>query len=162
MPVHSPLLQVRIMGCCNKRPAGYNGHTNVLTNWDHICSNICMTMRLHACQYRTCMHIQSDFDQYNITHSTAWIMRQFCEHACIYSLGVQRVNLQLSSITVWNNTLLRLSDGIINFLGVHLKFWHIMHRILLGRILAFISIAIPHILQGKKKSRFKMFATTKK
>ena len=28
----------------------------------------CMTMGLHACQYCTC---QSDFDQHNITHSTA-------------------------------------------------------------------------------------------
>ena len=26
-----------------------------------------MLHRLHACQYCTCMHIQSDFDQHNIT-----------------------------------------------------------------------------------------------
>ena len=39
--------------------------------------HICMTMGLHACQYCTCMHIQSDFDQHNITHSTA------CTRLCI-------------------------------------------------------------------------------
>ena len=31
--------------------------------------HICITMGLHACQYCTCMHIQGDFDQHNITHS---------------------------------------------------------------------------------------------
>ena len=32
LPVHSSLLQVCIMGCCNKRPVGYNGHTKYATN----------------------------------------------------------------------------------------------------------------------------------
>ena len=32
MPVHSPHLQVRIMGCCNKRPAGVTG-TSVPPNF---------------------------------------------------------------------------------------------------------------------------------
>ena len=55
-----------------------------------------MTMWLHACQYCTCMHIQSDFDQHNITHSTASMVRQkilVCEH--LYALGVQRVKERL-------------------------------------------------------------------
>ena len=71
-------------------PAGCNGYVRTLG--PHICSNVCMTMGLHACQHCTCMHIQSDFDQHNITHSTALMMRQFCKHVCIYALGVQRVN----------------------------------------------------------------------
>ena len=55
-----------------KVPAGYNGHMHEMClHPPHICSNICMTMGLHACQYCTSTHIQSDFDQHNITHSTA-------------------------------------------------------------------------------------------
>ena len=41
---------------------------NVLTPGPHICMT--MGYNLHACQYCTCMHIRSDFDQHNTTHST--------------------------------------------------------------------------------------------
>ena len=48
----------------------------MLTSGPHIR----MTMGLHACQYCTCMHIQSDIDQHNTTHSTARMVRQIIEH----------------------------------------------------------------------------------
>ena len=70
-PPPTNLLPVRIMGYCNKRCQRVIMSTqNVLTPGLHTC----MTMGLHACQYCTSMHlhgIQSDFDQHNITHSTA-------------------------------------------------------------------------------------------
>ena len=67
----------------------------------HICSNICTTMGLHACQYRTCMHIQSDFDQHNITHSTALNGEaDNSRFVSIYALGVQRVNIKVFNSNV--------------------------------------------------------------
>ena len=34
-----------------KVPAGDNGYTKCAYNRNHVCSNICITMGLHACQY---------------------------------------------------------------------------------------------------------------
>ena len=48
----------------------------------------------NAGQYCTCMHIQSDIHQHNTTYIThEWGGRSFsfCEHACIYAFGIQRV-----------------------------------------------------------------------
>ena len=75
MPVHSPIFASSYYRLLKQKvPAGYNGHMHKMClHWDHTYG---MTTGLHACQYCTCMHILSDFDSHNITHSTAWMVRQ--------------------------------------------------------------------------------------
>ena len=78
------LLPVRIMGYCNKRCQQVIMSTQ---HQDHILAWLWGYM--HVSIVLPCIYngIQSDFDQHNITHSTAWMVRQIIL-ACTQSPSV--------------------------------------------------------------------------
>ena len=54
---------------------------------DHICSNICMTMGLHECQYCTCIHLKwysSDFEHNGEADNSSFVSMY------VYALDVQK------------------------------------------------------------------------
>ena len=57
-PPPTNLLPIRIMGYCNKMCQWVLRTHKMCLHKEHICSIICMTMGLYACQYCTSMHLQ--------------------------------------------------------------------------------------------------------